>query len=163
VPFLQHDRPRLRSASARAASSLDIERQLPRIVALLRDPEASVSSTARRILRPHVAAVGLEPLRSVLRDGPHEHGRFNAVSLGVSLGKWQSILILLEAAADGSVRIRQFAGSRITTWFGRQNRSFVQPTSTQLQELRTALDTYHAAVNVEIVAELRGILLFWEG
>jgi hypothetical protein len=151
----------VRTASLRALASLDHGAHLPRLVAMLDDAAPGVSRAARRALRPHVGQVGPEALLRVLRTASHMHGRLGAVLLGAALGKWDSLPILLEAAADGDGRIRTSARSLLRSWVARQNRSFAQPTPVQLRAIGAALDTYHLAVDASLARELRAILHDW--
>lgn len=161
APFLEHGRPAVRRAAVRALASIDLDTQLPRIAGMLQDVASGVSGTARRILRPRAGAVGLERLRTILRDGPYPHNRFDAASLGSSLSKWESLPILLEAATDGDDRIRTSAQRWLGEWVAGRNRNFTQPTSKQLHEVGAAVEAYHLAIDANITAELRSILRFW--
>jgi HEAT repeat protein len=161
LPYLEHERPAVRQASMRALAALDLAGQLPRIVGMLSDPAPSVSHAARKVLRPRVGHVGPDPLTSVFRTAPYAHSRFDALALGVGLGKWDSLPILLEATADRDERIRTSARVWLSAWIAKQNRSFAQPTAGQIQAIHTALDVHRFAIDANVANELRSILRYW--
>ncbi|HTF91085.1 MAG TPA: hypothetical protein VK843_21905 [Planctomycetota bacterium] len=162
VPCLEHERPKVRAACLRALTRLDLEANIARIAAMLRDPAPAVSREARKLLAPHVASVGLDVLRSLLRDAPHEHSRLDAVSLASSLSKWESLPFLLEATSNQCEPIRAAATKRLDAWIARINKSFTPPTATQLDTIRQALDIHQSAINPTVVAELRSVLGYWD-
>jgi HEAT repeat protein len=159
--FLQHERAAVRRAATQALASLDFENQLQLIIDMLSDRASSVSRMARDVLRRHAAAVGPRRLQTVLRSGPHAHSRYNAAALSTSLSKWDSVLILIEAASDADERIRSAATRWLAGWLLRHNQSFPQPTREQLREVREAMETHHLALDPSFSLELRSILRFW--
>jgi HEAT repeat protein len=161
VPFLDHAQPAVRRASIRAIASLGLTPQLHRLIQMLRDPSRGVSHMARRVLRPRAATVGLAMLQAVLREAAHAHNRFDVVSVGAALGKWDSPTLLLEAAADPDVSVREAGVRWLRVWVARQNRSFGQPTQDQLRELGRALSDYAGAVDRDIVDVLRANHQYW--
>jgi hypothetical protein len=162
TPFLVHERPALRRAAARAVAALGIEPYLDRITAMLGDPSPIVSATARKILRPRAAIVGLAAVRAAFRQAREAHNRFDAASVGSALDKWDSAPMLLEAAASDDPRVVRSAGAWLRRWVANQNRSSIQPTRAQLIELRDALTTYASAADRSVVAELRANLKYWD-
>jgi hypothetical protein len=161
LPFLGHSRPAVRQAAMRGLATVDFDANLARIVAMLDDPAPTISRAARALLRPRAGAIGLEELRRRLRRAPYAHTRFAAASLGASLGKWDSLTILLEAAAASDERIQTPARKWLDVWLARKNRVFTHPTPAQLREASGALDTYHSVIDPKVVEELRAILRDW--
>ena len=159
--LLDRPQPAVRRASIRAIVALGVGDQLRRLVRMLLDPSPGVSHVARRVLRPRASVVGLEALRNLLRDAPYAHSRFDAVSVGAALGKWESLPLMLEAAADVDGAIRDVGRRRLGLWVANQNRSFVRPTQEQLRTLGSALEEFGSAVDRRIIEELRANHYYW--
>jgi HEAT repeat protein len=161
VPFLEDERPMIRRAAARALADLDIEPYLARLAGMLLDDAPAVSHAVRRILQPRASAVGGALLTRIVRRAPHPHSRLNAVAVGRSLGKWDSLPILVEAAADGDQRIHGLARRWIDAWVARQNLNFAQPTLAQIATIANALDAHDRAIDPRVERELRSVLRSW--
>jgi HEAT repeat protein len=162
VPYLEHGQAAVRRASVRALVSLDPAEHEPRLLHMLHDPVPSVSHTVRRVLRPRAGRIGRSALASVLQTASYPHSRFDALALATSLGKWDSLIMLLAAATDADDGIRNAVTRWLNDWIAKQNRSFAEPSRAQIETIRSALDTCRFAVGPAVVGELRSILRQWE-
>jgi len=161
LPFLEHERPKVRRPALRALSSLDPEATLPRIVEMLHDPAPSVSHAARQTLRRR--RVDPAAVTSVFRTAAHSHSRFDALALGTTLSKWDSLPLLLEAATDDDPRLRTAARTWLKAWVAKQNRSFAQPTAAQIDGVRAALEAHRFAIEPVVTTELWSVVRYWAG
>jgi hypothetical protein len=101
--------------------------------AALTDTFASV----RRIALD-AAATRLDPSLT-LRSAPGMHNRLATSSLAGGLGKWNSLLVLVETADGSDAELQAVVDRLLREWLGRQNRAYSQPTPTQLESIRRAL------------------------
>jgi HEAT repeat protein len=161
--FLDHPRPAVRRASIRAIATVAIEREVHRLVPMLADESPGVSHMARQVLRPRAPLVGLPALRAILRDAPHAHSRFDAVSVGGMLGKWDRLLLMLQAAGDTDASIRETGRAGLGRWLAAYNRTSAQPTGDQLREIERAMEERVVGLAPPTMRELRAIHEFWAG
>ena len=160
LPYTVHPRTTVRRAAIRALGLLDGDGHAEHLLHALHDPSGSVSATARDQLRRR--ASGLQhAVAGAYRAGALPHARRHAFTLLSSLGKWERLPYLLEAAADPDLDLRRIAAERLDVWIATQNRTFSPPTPLQLRAIRLAYDAHHVAVERRVTDEVRAILRFW--
>ena len=137
--LVHHERPIVRRAAVRTVAALDVVNHLDRLVAMLHDPSPTVATIAAEEIRPHASTVGLDAFRVALRSAPGLHNRVATASLAFGLGKWNSLLVLLETADGSDAELKAVVDRWLRDWLARQNRSYSQPTTVQLESIRCAL------------------------
>ena len=159
--FLDHDRPVVRRAALRTIAALDTTRYLDRLVAMLDDPSPTVANTAAEVLQPHVGAIGMDAVLAAVRSAPRSHNRLAAASLAPRLGKWNSLLALLDATSDPDTRLRKCVDRWLREWLDRQNRAYTQPTPAQLAAITRALAENGARLGVRTREEIEHAVAYW--
>ena len=159
--FLDHDRPVVRRAAVRTVAALDSTRHLDRLVAMLDDPSPTVANTAAEVLQPHAGTIGIDAVLGAVRSAPQLHNRVAAASLALRLGKWNSLLALLDAANDSDTHLRGSVDRWLREWLDRQNRSYAQPTPEQLGAITRALAENSARLEARTREEIERAVAYW--
>ena len=161
APLLAHENAGVRRAAARALASLDFDSHSSRLLALIDDQSPGVARVARNAL--YHRATGLKPdaIRHLMQHAVYAHGRLGALSLAAVLSKWESIPLLLEAAASTEDALRAEATARVTAWLARQNESFARPSKEHLAAFHAALALHGAALAPRTARELESVLEYW--
>lgn len=141
-PFVDHPLPRVRTAALRALGRFGGEGDEDFLILAVADPNRGVSSTAARLLRPHVAKVEPAELAALLSADLPPWTRRNALSLLAIRGKWIALPWLIRATADPDDTVAAHAGILLRRWRDRFNRGFTQPTPEQRAEAVAALEGY---------------------
>jgi HEAT repeat protein len=155
-PFLTNQRVAIRRAAVVTVGGLDASRFLPEIKIALWDESRGVSKAARQILEKHPQSLTREFLFDLLDEKRPLHVRRAAIWLIRAIGKWERIVMLLEAislAPEFNDTFRE----EITRWLQMYNRSFVAPAGAQLVELRRLASSREKMLTPEIVRELEQI------
>jgi hypothetical protein len=160
LAFLDHQRPAVRRAAINAVAGLDGGRHLERLREMLRDPSPAVTRSAADALRPHIATVGIDGIRVALRAPTPPH-RIHVAALAVALGKWKSLLALLELADDPEPKVRRAVHGWLTDWVARQNRAYTQPTDAQLDRIRHALARNGSLLDERTREEIGHAVAYW--
>jgi HEAT repeat protein len=161
VPLLTHDNASVRRAVARALASLDLDGQASRLLSLLDDRSSSVAHVARDTLHRRTPALDAEAIRHLITHAAHAHGRLGGVAVAAMLAKWDSIPLLLEAAASTEEALRTDATQRIAVWLEQQNQSFASPSTAQVEAFRAALETCGSALAPRTRESLASVLEYW--
>ena len=159
--FLDHDRPVVRRAALRTVAALDATRHLDRLIAMLDDPSPTVANTAAEVLQPHVAAIGIDAVLAAVRSAPRSHNRVAAASLALRLGKWNTLLALLDITSDPDTRLRERVDRWLREWLDRQNRAYAQPTPAQLGAIARALAENGARLGARTREEIEHAVAYW--
>ena len=159
--FLGHDRPVVRRAALRTIAALDTTRHLDRLVAMLDDASPTVANTAAEVLEPHVDAIGVDAVLAAVRSALRSHNRVAAASLALRLGKWNTLLALLDITSDPDTRVRQSVDRWLREWLDRQNRAYTQPTPTQLGGITRALAENGARLGARTREEIEHAVAYW--
>lgn len=159
--FLGHDRPVVRRAALRTIAALDTTRHLDRLVAMLDDASPTVANTAAEVLQPHVDAIGVDAVLAAVRSALRSHNRVAAASLALRLGKWNTLLALLDITSDPDTRVRQSVDRWLREWLDRQNRAYTQPTPTQLGGITRALAENGARLGARTREEIEHAVAYW--
>jgi hypothetical protein len=140
APLVQHARPRVRRAALRALDRLAGDTAVPALVRAVGDASPSVSGTATAALHARAALADATALNAWL-GGPHPvHVRRNALSVLARRARWDAAAWLLHSLADDEPEVRDTARGYLERWKSRFNRSFSQPTETQRERIRAALE-----------------------
>ena len=159
--FLDHDRPVVRRAGLRTVAALDAMPHLDRLVAMLDDPSPAVANTAAEVLRPHAGAIGIDAVLAAVRSATRAHNRVAAASLVLRLGKWNTLLALLDATSDPDTRLRESVDRWLREWLNRQNRAYAQPTPSQLGRITRALAENEARLEARTREEIEHAVAYW--
>src|SRR5262245_18888303 len=137
--LLDHEKPIVRRAAVRTVAALDATHHLDRLATMLHDPSPTVATVAAGAIRPHAGALGVDAFRVAIRSAPRSHNRRATASLAGGLGKWNSLLLLLEMADGSDAEFQACVVRWLRDWLARQNRAYTQPASLQLEMIRRAL------------------------
>ena len=77
------------------------------------------------------------------------------------LGKWDRLALLLDAASAADAEVRDDAAQRLRAWLSRANRSFVQPSRSQVDELAASLGRVRPVLDPALHQELAAIVGDW--
>jgi hypothetical protein len=141
-PFVDHPLPRVRAAALRALDRFDGEGAEDFLLLAVTDPNRRVSSTAAKLLQPHVAKVAPSELAALFSADLPPWTRRNALALLAVRGKWIALPWLIRATADPDESVAAHAGVLLRRWRDGFNRGFTQPTPEQRAEAVAALDGY---------------------
>jgi len=159
--FLGHDRPVVRRAALRTVAALDATPHLDRLVAMLDDPSPAVASTAAEVLQSHVGAIGMNAVLAAVRSATRSHNRVAAASLVLRLGKWSTLIALLDATSDPDAPLRESVDRWMREWLDRQNRAYAQPTPSQLGQITRALAENGARLEPRTREEIERAVAYW--
>lgn len=138
--FVDHPLPRVRIAALRALDRFAAEGVEDFLLLAIADPSRAVSTTAAKLLRPHVAKVAPGELGAIVSAELPSWARRNALSLIALRGKWIALPWLVRATTNADDTVAVHASVLLRRWRERFNRSFTQPTREQRAEALAALD-----------------------
>lgn len=161
TPLLAHEIASVRRAAARALGSLDLDGEAARLLSVLDDSSPGVARVARDALHRRTAVLDTKAVRHLIANAVHLHGRLGGVALAAALPKWESIPLLLEAAASSEDELRAEATQRIADWLEQQNRSFAAPSDAQLEAFHAALHTHSTVLPPGARKNLAAVLEYW--
>jgi HEAT repeat protein len=144
----------VRRAAVKGVIRLGGEGFAVRVAGMLEDPSPAVSGAARRALRPHAAAVGMERLWSIFESSPAQHVRLNALHVMSTLPKWQRILCFVRAAKIADQAVASMARHYAGEWNRHYNRGHAVPSARELGELTAAVAASRAALGERIATEI---------
>lgn len=150
--------PKLRRAAAYAVGKLGADSCVSALVGLLLDPSVSVSREALKALLPQARRLPVEDLETLFASDAAIHTRRNALTLILHVGKWRKLPVLLNACVDLDARIAGLATRALDNWFSNYNRSFAEPTQTEMARIRTELAKVEAKLPSGVTRELRACL-----
>jgi hypothetical protein len=119
MAWLAHPLPRGRAEAVRALRRLGAASP-DTVGELLDDPAASVTRQATIALRPWVAQLDPERLRSLLATDKPQHVRIAAYRLLRERDTWVRLLVDLDLVADPCAALRERARDDIGTWLARE-------------------------------------------
>jgi HEAT repeat protein len=158
---LHSPRPKLRRAAAYAVGKLDAASCVAALTDLLADPKASVSREALKALCPVAGLIPLRELEQMLESKAGSHVRRNALTLILRTDKWRKVPALLTACSDEEAKIAGMAANALRDWLRNYNRSFVEPTRTDLERIQTVLSKVEAKLPDSAARELRFCLAIY--
>ncbi len=139
LPYLAHSLAKVRRSAIRSLSKLDKEDQIDTLLTALTDERPSVTHEARKALSSRLAFVNTGELWRIFQAEAYLHIRFDALALLAMLPKWESIPLLVMAAAESEPQVRQHVEKHMRDWSAAYNDSFVKPTPVQLARLGESL------------------------
>jgi HEAT repeat protein len=155
---LGHPSPSVRRAAVEALGALDGDRQVGRLLEALESATPGVSRAGRTALSGRAHAAGGPRLWAILASSPHPHVRLNALAVMAALDRWDSLPLLVRAAAGTTPLIAMRARNGIDALLAGYNRRFfTQPGPAQRASLEEALRTaapHLSAAVVEAIARI---------
>jgi hypothetical protein len=139
----------------RATAKLDPSSGIPLAIAALSDSAPSVRAAAVDILEAHARHVDFDEVSRRLQDLSDPHARRAVLPVFMQAPKWEAALHLLEAVGDAAPEVRRKASQLLDRWTADFNRSQAQPTSLQLERIRSLLGANAAEMSVDTAALLR--------
>jgi hypothetical protein len=159
APFAAAGTPGLRAVALRAWASLEDLATVAPFTGALESAEGALSKAGRRALMPRMASVSREWLLALVADGGRPvHVRLHALALGNHLGKWRKLPLLLAAIGADDPLVASRARAFLGSWWARYNRSFVQPSSADLDEIEATLERVAGSLGDRATANLRQIV-----
>ena len=153
--YLHSALPKLRRASVYGIGKLDGDRYLAGLTDLLADSKASVSREAMKALLPRAREIPLERLEALFTGYSVLHVRRNVLALIMLAGKWRRLPTLLRACADSDPQIAGLAIRSIRDWLANYNRSFAEPTTEDLEQIRDGLRRFGDILPDHLATELQ--------
>jgi hypothetical protein len=86
------------------------------------------------------------------------HVRRNALTLVSRAEKWQSLPAILDAFGDQDVRIAELASGAIHDWIANYNRSYAEPSNTNIERIQASLSKVESKLPKRVTAEIKGCL-----
>jgi len=156
-PLLGHPRISIRRVVEQGIGRLDFEGSLHELKNALVDSSPGVSKTAYRVLEKHADMLGADYILGLIDEAHPLHVSRSAIGLMRSLSKWTAILTLLDALAaapefNDSLRIE------IKRWLATFNRSWIQPTKTELARFATLTEERATFLPPPLLCEFRQIV-----
>ncbi|HAY81485.1 MAG TPA: hypothetical protein DCY79_16900 [Planctomycetaceae bacterium] len=108
-------------------------------------------------VQPHAARLGAEYLASLITADTPEHGGRSILRMVFEIGKWQSLPVLVRAAAmNVHAEIAFYAERLIELWFTppRSVRVFTRPTESQRKQLVDSLAAARQEMRPEFLADI---------
>lgn len=144
LPSLTHSSAKIRRAAVRALGKLTKGEHVAAFERALRDHAPSVSAEARKALLDRPGLVAPEHLWDLFLREERRHVRQNVLLLLDRTSKWDRLVYLLQACADGDAEIAAQALLRTGKWLEASNRGFTRPSVDQLHQAEEALERYGA-------------------
>ena len=158
-PFLSAERLGVRCAALRARAGLEPLSSVEPYLAALKLPEASVSREARRALAPRLAHVPISILHGLVVEYQLPvHTRRHALALVKGKSKWEKLPVFLDGCADPDDKIAHLALLLVDGWRAGYNRSFLQPTKTQLETAAASLARVSRRLGAQARADVENLL-----
>ena len=151
-------RTKIRSAAVYALGRLDAAGNLNTLVGFLSDTKSSVSRQAMKALIPMAREIALEDLEKLVVSSANHHVKHNALLLVLHTGKWRKLPALLNACTDEDPKLARFAAKTLENWIATYNRSFAEPSRTDIERIQSALANVEGRLPHRVAVELRDCL-----
>lgn len=158
VSYVTDGTPRARRSAVRAIANLDFESHVELMTDAIRSVLPGVSREASLVLQRCHASVAPTFLEDLLLNDPHAHVRRNAFRVLDKLGKWPSLKYALLAVASPDEDLVSNGVQALDRWAWSFNRSYAQPTPSEVEEISALLDSPCLQIPAERVRALRGCL-----
>jgi hypothetical protein len=139
VPHATSVEAGVRRAATRAVGRLDPEGHLELLLRSLGDPSAGVSREALRGLTRLASRIA-DPVWGLCEATRHAHVRLNSFRLLKELGNWDRLRYGLRAVAHSEADLRDHGARLVELSLAEWNRSFVDPSDEQMDEILKAID-----------------------
>ncbi|MGH7679662.1 MAG: HEAT repeat domain-containing protein [Gemmatimonadaceae bacterium] len=161
-PFVADPRVGIRRTAIRALGKLDAEQNASILVAALADPSPGVTHAAREALLAHPTLYDRETITGLLHAIPYVHGVLDAFALGARLGKWPSLLLLLEASGSDELAVADAARVGLARWVVQANRRFASPRPDELVMVNDLLARRRFAIEDRVLTEITAAVRPWQ-
>lgn len=161
APFVTHHRVAVRKSAIRALGRLDAAPSAAVLLAALADPSPGVSHAARDALLANPALYDAETVAGLVRTVPYVHGMLDAVALADTLGKWPSLVLLLEASASDQLAVANAARAGLERWTSQSNRRFAPPRPSEVAAVTAALEQCRFAIEDRLAGEIAAAVRPW--
>jgi hypothetical protein len=148
---------RVRRASIQALGRFGTEGEEKVLLQIVTSDTRSVARDAAEVLL-RVRAVAADTIWSSATTNPNQFVPITVIRLFKSASKWQQIEIYLQAAMSQERGLSECAVGMVSSLIQRFNRSFAQPSGTELEVASTLLETASSRLPVSVRTEL-GFLL----
>ncbi len=158
--FLKDEKTRVRRAAVVGFARLCEKEDAEVVVRALSDQSPSVSHAARDGLIARDILLSSDQLLELVQSAQEEHAQRNAVLLARMYSRWLRVAVLLEALRVANQSVRPVIIRLLERWISRSNKSFVIPSSSQTDRIRSALDAV-SGQSEEPLREIGSILEHW--
>jgi HEAT repeat protein len=156
--FLKAPEPRFRRAATYAVGKLDAEHFVAQLTQLLADEMPGVSREAFKALLPKARQQSLDDYWKLFTNDQRIFVRRNALALMLRFSKWERLPPLLLACAGEDKRLSGLASNALQAWSRNYNSSFAEPTRTDFERIRDALNRTEKNLPHGVAAEIRACL-----
>ena len=135
--YLESSNPKILSAAVNATSRLLPNNSDSILLDNLAHLHKAPSNAAARQLRERVTPQTQPRLVQIFEDASLPfHARFNALKLLGATGKWDTLIFWLRGSEDREPKIAEYCERGLERWQHAFNRSFTEPSGSQIQEIR---------------------------
>ena len=153
--YLQDPDPRTRAAAIYGVARLDGDSHIRELLTALVDRSARVSRMARDMLRERVYLLRPRVLEEALgTPGATPHVIRNTLELVALLNWWDSIPVLLRAAASENAMLREHAAARVNEIVGNRRLLAALPTADQLRDFEQLLSEHRRGLDPNTAAAI---------
>lgn len=145
--FLAHPVMAISRAAINAVAHLGAEAYVKVLTGLVQSPASGVSRDATNALLPYADRIPLSTLTEWLDSRMPDRLRHNALKIALRLSKWSRLPFLLQVASDSDENLASMAKSGLRGWTQSFNRSFHQPSASEVTLLREAWRTHQATLD----------------
>jgi hypothetical protein len=138
-PYLKDADARRRNAAVHAIDRIGRDKRAELLVAAIGDAAPGVSRAASRALVGNPTGVDFGSLLSAFRDEDRPYIRRNYFRVLAVASKWSRLRYSVIAASDQNPEIRSAGLQQIIQWTRGWNRSFVEPTTQDMDAIRAAI------------------------
>jgi len=141
-PYLYHSRISITKAAIHAISKLDGAKYKQEFIQLLQSEMIGISKAARKAIAQHYYEDIKDYLYDIYKEASYEHTKYNIAILLCSLSKWEAIFYSISFYVQCENReVSRLGKSALLKWINHFNRSFVTPSSEQMNALITLLSS----------------------
>lgn len=140
IPFLRHQNVGIVKAAIHAIAMLDAVEYKDAFIEMLNHEHKGVSKEAKKSLLKTNYKGDKDTLYRLYMNSNNLHTRDNSAILLCSLPKWDAIQYIVEFYANKEEsNIHLLGKSQLSRWINNFNRSFEQPTKSQLDSIKQAI------------------------
>jgi HEAT repeat protein len=150
-PHLMHPDLRIRCAAVHAIGRIGGEKRASLLLAALRDPAPAVSKAARRELVGNPTGADYGSLLSVFEEDDRPYVRRNCFRVLATASKWAWIRYAVIAASDPDPEVRSDGLEQIDLWTLKWNRSFVEPTTSDIKAIGAAIQRLDGELRASVL------------
>lgn len=136
LPFLNHQRAKLRIAALRAISNLKPDTLKDIALDKIQNDTLSVVKEARKYILKHLDNYAIPDLWEIFTTTSRQEVKLSVLLIIEEMPKWRKLFYLLKAGEDKSQRLRELVEKRIENWILSFNRSFIQPSTEEVAQIK---------------------------